>query len=323
LKTLVTGKDAATIVQKLKSKSKQRSRELNEARNNYLLTLQALNRIQQLYDNEDVPSLLQKLDGQYYETLQNMFNLLAKVEEDVSVSVKASADALRSQFALINRPQETELFLTENSAIFKANPVIPFENIGADTIKDLVVDEITKISLGQRLGFLVTHDSMFQALQHTKEQELKGARQLVEVYLQNPSQGNAASPLELIQEVQNTIDLIKCQRAKLACQINTLNQLGVVAIMPPKPEEQAANGHVGTQKAKVLYSYATQKDDELAVLEGDEVEIVEPEKDAWIKAKHLKSGKVGLLPASYVQIIASAPASGNSKTVIALYGTSC
>jgi hypothetical protein len=320
LKTLVTGKDAATVVQKLKTKSKQKSRELNEARNNYLLALQGLNSLQQLYDTEDISILIEKLDGKYYETLKNLFELFAKLQDDVANSVKVSAEVLKGQVTLINRAQETEQFLQENAAVFKANGLISFETIGLDTTKELVVDDVTKISLGQQLGLLLTHDTMLQGLKLTKEQELKGAKQLVDVYLQNPTASNGPSPLELIQEVQNSLDLIKCQRAKISSQIATLTSLGVVAIMPPKPEEQNPQlTNSGKQIAKLLYTYTTEKEDELAAIEGDEVEIIVPEKDGWLTAKHLKSGKEGLLPANYVQLLVSSASS--SKNVTAQYGT--
>jgi hypothetical protein len=319
LKTLVTGKDAATVVQKLKTKSKQKSRELNEARNNYLLALQGLNSLQHLYDTQDVAILMEKLDGKYYETLRNLFDLFAKLEDDVSNSVKASAEVLKGQAALISRTQETEQFLQENSVVFKANNTIAFETIGLDTIKELVVDDVTKISLGQHLGLLLTQDSMLQGLKSTKEQELKGAKQLVEVYLQNPTASNGQSPLELIQEVQNSLDLINCQRAKISSQVATLTSLGVVAIMPAKAEDQNSQQSLsGKQIAKLLYTYTTEKEDELAAMEGDEVEIIVPEKDGWLTAKHLKSGKEGLLPANYIQLLA--PSGPSPKNVTAQYG---
>jgi hypothetical protein len=226
---------------------------------------------------------------------------------------------MKKQFALINRAQETDQFLTENSSLFKSNAIIPFENIGSDTIKEIVIDELTKISLGQQLGLLVTQDCMLQAVQSTKEVELKGAKGLVDVYLQSPTQGHTTSPIELVQDLQNTLDLIKCQRVKVGSQITTLKHLGINAIMPPKPEEQTSTPPP-PQHGTVLYNYTPMKPDELEAFQGDEIEILESEKEGWVKIKHTKSGNQGLLPAAYVHIIDTVTTTHND-IIVAIYGT--
>ena len=59
LKTMVTGKDSASIVQKLKTKVKNKISAANETRNEYLLALIALNTAQGCYDNNDLPRIME------------------------------------------------------------------------------------------------------------------------------------------------------------------------------------------------------------------------------------------------------------------------
>ena len=59
LKTMVTGKDSAAIIQKLKTKVKNKTSQANEARNDYLLALMALNTAQGCYENNDLPRIME------------------------------------------------------------------------------------------------------------------------------------------------------------------------------------------------------------------------------------------------------------------------
>ncbi|EPE03104.1 actin polymerization protein [Ophiostoma piceae UAMH 11346] len=62
----------------------------------------------------------------------------------------------------------------------------------------------------------------------------------------------------------------------------------------------------GEQKGKMLYAFEASGDGELTVAEGREVVIVEPDNGGWIKVK--AGYKEGLVPAAYVEMIASSAA---------------
>ncbi|KAJ3262508.1 Intersectin 1 (SH3 domain protein) [Boothiomyces macroporosus] len=312
LKTMVTGKDAASVVQKLKTKAKQKSKTLDEARNIYLLSLQGYNRLVQLYEKEDLPNLMQKLDGKYYETVQTLVNSFSKFQEEVSTSGLTTSETIKQKASLINREKDLSQFLADNNTIFKETSDIQFEPVGLDQTKELVVDEFSKISLGKHLGELIAHDDLIASLQAIKEAELSGAKHLVDVYTNAPQTGNPNASMELIQDIQNSLDLFKCQRAKFGIQIETLKKLNVAPIMPPKPEAVTSSNGAATsmkQIASVLYPYTAENEGDLTVLEGDEVEIVETnsENPGWIKVKVIKTSEVGLIPANYIQVKVQQP----------------
>lgn len=103
-----------------------------------------------------------------------------------------------------------------------------------------------------------------------------------------------------------------------------LTSLGIEPIMPPKSDTPVAATptNPARQTAKVLYTYTTEKDDELNVAEGDEVEILEAESPGWTKARNVKTGATGLIPTNYINVIAAPPvSSGPAPTsVTAIYG---
>jgi hypothetical protein len=62
--------------------------------------------------------------------------------------------------------------------------------------EDIVVDEVTKVILGQKLGILMQKDDQFLDEQNKLEQQLEPVAQLTNIYMENPQAG--ASPLEVL-----------------------------------------------------------------------------------------------------------------------------
>ena len=65
--------------------------------------------------------------------------------------------------------------------------------------------------------------------------------------------------------------------------------------MPARPAAPAKPVHV------VEHDYAAAQSDELTIKSGDRVEILEKIDANWWRAKHLGSGKEGLVPVSYLR----------------------
>jgi hypothetical protein len=66
---------------------------------------------------------------------------------------------------------------------------------------------------------------------------------------------------------------------------------------PPSPEQEEAEG----LEAAALYDFQAQGDDELTVMEGDVLWVIEQEGDEWWKCRNAK-GDVGVVPASYIEV---------------------
>lgn len=72
------------------------------------------------------------------------------------------------------------------------------------------------------------------------------------------------------------------------------------------PDRMATPSPPLVRKARALYDYQPVGDDELDVGEGDEIEVVEPDDGSgWMRASIY--GRDGLIPASYVELIAAPP----------------
>lgn len=91
-----------------------------------------------------------------------------------------------------------------------------------------------------------------------------------------------------------------------------------------EPEEEEAeveeetnqpetNGHSssGGESAIALYDFDAQGDDELSVKENEELTVVEKENEDWWKVRN-SSGQEGVVPASYVEMTETTPATSSS-----------
>ena len=199
---------------------------MNSARNNYLLALTAINSLQKLYDQDDLPQLMIKVDGFFYDVLASVLQKYTVFETDLCVDVNACMEQIRNEADQVSRDKDVQQFLDQYAAFFKPSTLFSFESVGADEVRDLVADEFSKIDLGRKLGELIAQDNHLTTLQETKEKELVGAEQLVEINPTSPQTGNTSvSPLELKQDIQNALDLIKCQRTKLIQQMKCIKTL--------------------------------------------------------------------------------------------------
>lgn len=87
----------------------------------------------------------------------------------------------------------------------------------------------------------------------------------------------------------------------------------------PPPTTKAAPPPVSTaqepqpQKAKVMFSYNADQDDEVSVVEGDVVDVIamQTDQDGWWKVK--AGGKVGFVPDNFLSLMQSS-ATSNGKS---------
>jgi hypothetical protein len=136
-----------------------------------------------------------KIDGSYYLTLTDLLNKYADFENVVSKSVDESMLILRDNIQMISRPEEVKYFLDDFKQTFNDNPHLNFETVGIDDCKEVFVDDVTKIALGQKLGQMLVIDAALIQQQEAKEKELKGAQQLLDLYNTSEKHEKTASPL--------------------------------------------------------------------------------------------------------------------------------
>ncbi|KAI8911538.1 hypothetical protein EDD86DRAFT_245817 [Gorgonomyces haynaldii] len=298
LKNLVTGKDGQERIERLTGKVKTRKHALNARRNEYLLLLNSVNQFHERYHTEDLPLLLTKIDGQLFSKTQ-MF--LKHLEDSGKKNVQVTNEVLQniavSTFK-IDRTVDTEQFFKEFQQIFQQPAPIEMDQPEGDSTKEIVIDDVSKVTLGQYLGLLVQRDDVLSEAQKPLEKEIEGLTLLMQAYTDTPQFGQPFSPMEKQVEIQNQLDMIKCQRYNLYTQM-------LVPIAPPKevvPEGTPATLQM-IQKGKVIEAYTAIVDQELTVEVGDEVTILEMDKGGWTKVKLNKTEAIGLIPSTSVHTV--------------------
>ncbi|BGP35818.1 Protein BZZ1 [Rhodotorula toruloides] len=95
----------------------------------------------------------------------------------------------------------------------------------------------------------------------------------------------------------------------------------VPPLATPSPATLPQPSSASTETATLLYPYEAQSSFELSVEAGAVVEVVEPEdENGWVKVRVPADGRVGLVPASYIQL-GGAVGNGSAGGAVAAGGT--
>ncbi|KAJ8329910.1 hypothetical protein BDV3_004078 [Batrachochytrium dendrobatidis] len=304
LKNLVTGKDAEERLLKLKSKWKTKTRQLNNSRNDYLLSLEGINAMQSHYYKDDMTALMEKIDGNFYTTFSSMLHQFTSLESSVAASLKSGADLVDTEIKKVDRKRDVELFLKDYQQIFHEQAPFLFDMATTDEHCDITVDESSKTPLGQRLGELCVRDETLSTMLNQREKELIGVVQMAEAYAATPQFGNAATPLDQKLEIKNAIDLLKAQRIRTSVQIKTLKSLGIEPIMPVIPEDNPALPNFATKKndAVAASDYTPINPEEVTLTIGNLLEILTADHEGRTKVKVIPTGAIGFVPTACITI---------------------
>ena len=174
---------------------------MHDSRNNYLLAIASYNAITNLYETEDLPLLMSKIDGNFYTTFSDILLKYTDFENEISENIDKSMRNIQNQLKLISRSEELKLFLEEFKTSFAKQPRVEFEAVGIDDLKSIYLDDVTKIALGQKLGKMLVADASLIARQENKEKELEGAQKVLDLYIASDKNektpANGITPMEV------------------------------------------------------------------------------------------------------------------------------
>ncbi|XP_038868527.1 F-BAR and double SH3 domains protein 1-like isoform X1 [Salvelinus namaycush] len=106
-----------TGLQKMSSKLNTRLREcdqrLTEVRNEYLLTLSAINSHHQYYYTAELPAIMRRLDSDLYEQIREHFTLLCCTEIDTCRSTHSNFSQICENSTKVSRERNIQIFLQE------------------------------------------------------------------------------------------------------------------------------------------------------------------------------------------------------------------
>ncbi|KAJ3172743.1 hypothetical protein HK101_011141 [Irineochytrium annulatum] len=324
-KSMVTGKDADERVEKLRVKWKDASQRLTAARNDYLLAMESVNAQQAMYYSGDLPALMKKLDGTFYSSLVKHLDTYIDFETNYSATLNDEMAVLKESAALVNENDDFQSFLKENSSIFQDPSGFSFDPTAGDDCDTVIVDDVTKIMLGQRLARLHTQEEELRAQMEKKSKELSAVTVLADAYRETPAFGNSANPLDQKIDIENSLDLMQCIQGRLLAQIKLLENSGVEPVKPTGASAPSGSSTMGRDSVSIprsstdvfrkptsaasssaatylaQYEYDAKEDGEVSMAEGDEVVGLEPENAGWIKVCVQRTGKEGMVPFDYLK----------------------
>ncbi|KAL7750829.1 hypothetical protein RI367_003786 [Sorochytrium milnesiophthora] len=344
VKNALSSKTDEDRLEKVKLKLKSATRRLQDTRNTYLLAIEASNIYQQQYWQHDLPTVLEHLDSDYYSSFAELIQILAEQDREISEAIASGSRSVHQLSTDINRDVENKIFLAANDKFFPGPRLFQFDACGNDQISRITTDEVSKVLLSNQLLQLQNRrDELVKIIDKT-EKEVVGLEQMAKVYIDNPEFGNATNPMETRVELEmqvtalnnellktnKKIEMIKAagvdvpkqsttvlatpaagdQPAKVdsqtvprAAALKTSSRAGSSTSLPPIPAARPTTP--SRKRATVLYDFKSGEPGELAIREGDVLDILADEQDGWIKAS--LNGREGLVPANYIELMAAAP----------------
>ncbi|KAM4732994.1 F-BAR and double SH3 domains protein 1-like isoform 1-T1 [Anableps anableps] len=109
---------------KLSARLKECEDRLNEARNEYLLTLAAVNSHHQHYHTKDLPLLMEQMDGDVYDDVRHHFTQLCGTEMDTCLASHKQFSRIWDSVAKVTRERNVQQFLQESISFRKTSDFI-------------------------------------------------------------------------------------------------------------------------------------------------------------------------------------------------------
>ncbi|KAJ3212614.1 Intersectin 1 (SH3 domain protein) [Entophlyctis luteolus] len=271
-------------LEKAKSAYDRIAKETDSAKRKYEETAKkpnsGLNALKNAVSRMDAEERVElKFDNDFHATSQNLFSSYTDLELSVSQAIDAAVKHVRMTAEKIDPKTDTESFVLENAVLFVNEKPFVFEPCAGDKEYGIVVDETSKVMLGQKLFHLNT--------------------QLLEI------QGNLEKKKadQQLLDIENSIDLMLCVQARLSAQAELLKKAN---ISPVKTTDQTIAPR-GIQEIPLsqnyiaVYDYDAKDEGELTVIEGESLVAIEPISDGWVKVRSESSGASGLVPFNYLK----------------------
>ncbi|KAM6952067.1 F-BAR and double SH3 domains protein 1-like [Lycodopsis pacificus] len=330
---------------KLSARLRECDNRLTEVRNEYLLALSAVNGHHQHYYTNDLPHIMEQMDGDVYDDLRSHFTLLCGAEMDTCLAVHKLYSTIWESVAKVTRERNILQFLQE-SVVFSKSPEFTFQPAPHDKVSAL-----QEVCASEAEGWLVKEAKKW-ATKAAKDYKIvthgERALQMLESRLKLLSGDTGYSVEQKIAEVQDSVRKAKLSRVKAEARLallsdsvtgiemwlhNAMNQAEEELERERRLSEQRKstedvsdefeltdiedyddeNGDIFADPVsasgvciypaacRVVYSYQASQSDELSIMEGEELQVIEDgDMEDWLKVCNA-CGQVGYVPERYVQ----------------------
>ncbi|XP_069387188.1 F-BAR and double SH3 domains protein 1-like [Paralichthys olivaceus] len=333
---------------KLSARLKECDDRLTEVRNDYLLALAAVNAHHQNYFKNDLPLIMEQMDGDVYDDLRSHFILLCGTEIDSCLSTHKLYNKIWDSVGKVTREKNIQQFLQESVAFSKTTG-FPFQPATHD-----MVSSLQEVCASAAEGCLVKEAKKW-ATKAAKDYKIithgERALQMLESRLKLLSGETGLSVQQKIAEVQDSVRKAKLSRVKAEARLALLSdsvagiELWLHDAMTQAEEELERERRLSEQRkstedfsedefeltdfedyddenadifadpvsasgacvypaaCRVVYSYQAGQSDELSIMEGEELQVIEDgDMEDWLKVCN-SCGQVGYVPERYVQFL--------------------
>ncbi|XP_019126581.1 F-BAR and double SH3 domains protein 1 isoform X2 [Larimichthys crocea] len=346
---------------KLSARLRECDDRLTEVRNEYLLALAAVNAHHQHYYSNDLPRIMEQMDGDVYEDLRSHFTLLCGTEMDTCLTIHKQYSRIWESVAKVTRERNVLQFLQE-SVSFSKTTEFTFQPAPRDKSSKKVsrlhhqvkVSALREVCAAEAEGCLVKEAKKW-ATKAAKDYKIithgERALQTLESRLKLLSGETGLSVEQKIAEVQDSVRKAKLSRVKAEARLALLSdsvsgiELWLHNAMNQAEEELERERRLSEQRkstedfsedefeltdfedyddengdifadpvsasgvcvypaaCRVIYSYQASQSDELSIMEGEELQVIEDgDMEDWLKVCN-SCGQVGYVPERYVQFL--------------------
>ncbi|KAM9741549.1 F-BAR and double SH3 domains protein 1-like isoform 2-T2 [Menidia menidia] len=337
---------AQKVTAKLSARLTECDDRLTEVRNEYLLTLAAINAHHEHYNTNDLPLIMQ-MDGDIYKDLRHHFTLLCGTEMDICQALHKQYGRLWDNVAKVTRDRNVQQFL-QDSVCFIKSPDFSFQPAPRDKVsalQDISASEGDACLLKEAQKWATRAAKDYKIVAHGER-----ALQMLESRLKLLSGETGLSVEQKIAEVQESVRKAKLSRVKADARLAVLSdsvpgtEQWLHQAMKQAEEELERERHLSQQRkstedfsedefeltdfddydengdifiepvsasglcicpapCRVIYSYQARQADELSIMEGEDLQVIDDgEIEDWLKVCN-SCGLVGYVPERYVQYL--------------------
>ncbi|XP_037833469.1 F-BAR and double SH3 domains protein 1 [Kryptolebias marmoratus] len=206
---------------KLSAQLKECDDRLTEARNEYLLTLAAINAQLQYYYTQDLPMIMEQIDGDVYDDFRHHFSLLCGTEMETCLTTQNQFSRIWDSVTKVTRERNIQQFLQEVVSFGKI-PDFTFQPAPPDkesALQDIFPSEGDSCLQKEAKKWATKAAKDYKIITHGQR-----ALQMLKSRLKLLSGETELSVEQRIAEVQETVRKAQLSRVKAEARLVLLSQ---------------------------------------------------------------------------------------------------
>ena len=226
IKRLVSVSHTKARLDEARKRQKSAAQKAQNARNEYLLNMEAYRIHQVTYDTYCLPDWMRQVDGTFFDVLTRYYTRFADAETQNAKDLLVIAANISTCASMISRDQECADFIAESAPAFNALRPISLELLASDKENKIAFDDVSKVVLSNKLAQQMNRRDQVEAALAKNEKSIEGVKRLTLVYEDQPAMGNASSTQEEEERIYQSTRALRVEKAKLDAIIKALVDSG-------------------------------------------------------------------------------------------------